>query len=82
MSRSFKKIPFVSSKLLKKVKAFNRKKVILTWSRASTIVPVMIGNVIAIYNGKRHTPVFVTDAMIGHKFGEFSPTRTFRSHKS
>ena len=82
MSRSFKKIPFVSSKLLKKVKTFNRKKVILTWSRASTIVPVMIGNVIAIYNGKRHTPVFVTDAMIGHKFGEFSSTRTFRSHKS
>ena len=72
MSRSFKKIPFVSSKLLKKVKLFNRKKVILTWSRASTIVPIMIGNVIAIYNGNRHIPVFVTDAMIGHKFGEFS----------
>lgn len=82
MSRSFKKVPFVSSKLLKKVKLFNRKKVILTWSRASTIVPIMIGNVIAIYNGNRHIPVFITDGMIGHKFGEFSSTRTFRSHKS
>jgi small subunit ribosomal protein S19 len=82
MSRSFKKIPFVSSKLLKKVKIFNRKKVILTWSRASTIVPIMIGNVIAIYNGKRHIPIFVTDSMIGHKFGEFSSTRIFRGHKA
>ena len=82
MARSFKKIPFVSSKLLKKVKLLNRKKVILTWSRASTIVPVMIGNVIAVYNGNRHIPVFITDGMIGHKFGEFSSTRTFKNHKS
>jgi|Transcript_15439 small subunit ribosomal protein S19 len=82
MSNSRKKTPFVSSKLLKKVRTGNRKEVILTWSRASTIVPLMIGTVIAVYNGKTHLPVYVTDKMIGHKFGEFSPTRTFKRHKS
>jgi small subunit ribosomal protein S19 len=82
MSRSLKKIPFVSTKLLKKVKIFNRKKVIFTWSRASTIVPIMIGNVIAVYNGNRHIPLLVTDVMIGHKLGEFSSTRNFKNHKS
>nr|YP_009240349.1 30S ribosomal protein S19 [Gymnochlora stellata]BAU62483.1 30S ribosomal protein S19 [Gymnochlora stellata] len=79
--KTFKRIPFVSGKLLKKVKSSNRKKVVLTWSRSSTIVPMMIGNVIAVYNGNRHIPVFVTDRMIGHKFGEFSSTRTFKNHK-
>lgn len=78
----FDKLPYVSSKLLKKVISFNRRKVILTWSRGSTIVPTMIGNVIAIYNGNRHIPIFVTDEMVGHKFGEFSLTRTFKQHKS
>ncbi len=82
MSRSFKKVPFVSGKLLKKVKNSNRKKVILTWSRSSMIVPAMIGTVIAVYNGNQHIPVFVTDQMIGHKFGEFSYTRNFKKHKS
>ena len=81
MCHFFSKIPYVSSKLLKKVKALNRKRVILTWSRSSTIVPLMIGNVIAVYNGNRHIPVFVTDEMVGHKFGEFSLTRTFKQHK-
>ena len=81
MSNSFKKIPFVSSKLLKKIQIFHQEKIILTWSRSSTVVPVMIGDVIAVYNGNRHVPVFVTDRMIGHKFGEFSATRNFYSHK-
>ena len=85
MSYSRKKTPFVSSKLLKKVRSSNssnRKKAILTWSRTSTIVPLMIGRVICVYNGKTHIPVYVEDEMIGHKFGEFSPTRTFKQHKS
>ena len=82
MSNSFKKIPFVSNKLLKKIHLFHQEKIILTWSRSSTVVPVMIGDVIAVYNGYRHVPVFVTDRMIGHKFGEFSSTRSFYSHKS
>ena len=83
MSRSLKKGPFVADHLLKKIERLNsqgEKKVILTWSRASTIVPMMIGHTIAVYNGREHLPVFVTDQMIGHKLGEFSPTRTFRGH--
>ena len=84
MSRSIKKGPFVDSKLLKKVlKAKNEAKsnqVINTWSRSSTILPNMIGHTFAVYNGKQHIPVFVSDQMIGHKLGEFAPTRTFRSH--
>lgn len=83
MSRSLKKGPFVADHLLKKIEKLNRKgerKVIVTWSRSSTIVPMMIGHTIAVHNGREHLPVFVTDQMVGHKLGEFSPTRTFRGH--
>lgn len=83
MSRSSKKGPFIADHLLKKVELLNaqsEKKVIVTWSRASTIIPSMIGHTIAVHNGREHIPVFVTDQMIGHKLGEFSPTRTFRGH--
>lgn len=83
MTRSLKKGPFIADHLLKKVEKLNaegEKKVIVTWSRASTIVPSMIGHTIAVHNGREHLPIFVTDLMVGHKLGEFSPTRTFRSH--
>ena len=83
MSRSLKKGPFVAHHLLKKIEKLNiqsEKKVILTWSRSSTIVPIMIGHTIAVHNGREHIPVFITDQMVGHKLGEFSPTRTFRGH--
>jgi small subunit ribosomal protein S19 len=83
MSRSLKKGPFVATHLLKKVEVLNikgEKKVVLTWSRASTIVPIMIGHTIAVHNGREHIPVFITDQMVGHKLGEFSPTRTVRGH--
>ena len=83
MSRSLKKGPFVADHLLKKIEKLNiekERKVILTWSRASTIVPLMIGHTIAVHNGREHIPVFVTDQMVGHKLGEFSPTRTFKGH--
>lgn len=83
MSRSLKKIPFVAHHLLKKIEKLNsqgEKKVVLTWSRSSTIVPMMIGHTIAVHNGREHLPVFITDQMVGHKLGEFSPTRTFRGH--
>ena len=83
MSRSIKKGPFVASHLLKKINgqnATNNKDTIKTWSRSSTILPSMVGHTVAVYNGKQHVPVFVTDQMVGHKLGEFSPTRTFRSH--
>lgn len=83
MSRSLKKGPFVANHLFKKIEKLNNqgeKKVILTWSRSSTIVPMMIGHTIAVHNGREHLPVFVTDQMVGHKLGEFSPTRTFRGH--
>ena len=75
--------PFVANHLLKKIEKLNlkgEKKVIRTWSRASTIIPVMIGHTIAVYNGREHIPIFITDQMVGHKLGEFSPTRTFRGH--
>lgn len=75
--------PFISDELLKKIDKLNskkEKKVIRTWSRSSTIVPLMIGHTIAIYNGREHIPIFITDQMVGHKLGEFSPTRTFRGH--
>ena len=75
--------PFVADELLKKIDKLNskkEKKVIRTWSRSSTVVPLMIGHTIAIYNGREHIPVFITDQMVGHKLGEFSPTRTFRGH--
>ncbi len=83
MSRSSKKGPFIADHLLKKIEVLNaqsEKKVIVTWSRASTIIPSRIGHTIAVDNGREHIPVFVTDQMIGHKLGEFSPTRTFRGH--
>lgn len=83
MARSLKKGPFVANHLLKKIERLNNqgeKRVIVTWSRSSTIVPMMIGHTIAVHNGREHLPVFVTDQMVGHKLGEFSPTRTFRGH--
>jgi small subunit ribosomal protein S19 len=83
MTRSLKKGPFVASYVMEKVETMNtsgKKDIIQTWSRASTILPNMFGHTFAVYNGKQHVPVFVTDQMVGHKLGEFSPTRTFRSH--
>ncbi len=83
MSRSLKKGPFVADHLMRKVEALNAKgdkQVIKTWSRASTILPQMIGHTIAVHNGKTHVPVYVTEQMVGHKLGEFAPTRTFRGH--
>ena len=83
MSRSLSKGPFISANLSKKVDLLNasgKKDIIKTWSRASTILPSMVGHTIAVYNGKQHVPVYITDQMVGHKLGEFSPTRNFRSH--
>jgi small subunit ribosomal protein S19 len=83
MSRSLKKGPFIEPKLLKKVEAMNQrneKRVIKTWSRASTIFPQMVGHTIAVHDGRRHVPIYVTENMVGHKLGEFAPTRTFRGH--
>jgi small subunit ribosomal protein S19 len=83
MSRSLKKGPFVADHLLRKIEALNvkgEKQVIKTWSRASTILPQMIGHTIAVHNGKQHVPVYVNEQMVGHKLGEFSPTRTFKGH--
>ena len=83
MARSLKKGPFVDSHLLKKVDDLNEKgekKVIKTWSRRSTVIPDMVGHTIAVHDGRKHVPVYVTEAMVGHKLGEFSPTRTFRYH--
>lgn len=84
MARSLKKGPFADQSLLDKVAKqakSNDKKVIQTWSRRSTIFPEFIGFTIAVYNGREHVPVYVTEDMVGHKFGEFAPTRTFRGHK-
>ena len=83
MSRSVKKGPFVEAKLYKRIEemnAKNEKKVLKTWSRASTIFPEFVGHTIAVYDGKKHIPVYVTEDMVGHKLGEFSPTRMFRGH--
>jgi small subunit ribosomal protein S19 len=83
MSRSLKKGPFCNVKLLKKIELLNNsgeKTVIKTWSRASTILPQMIGHTIAVHNGKKHVPIFITENMVGHKLGEFAPTRTYRGH--
>jgi small subunit ribosomal protein S19 len=84
MGRSLKKGPFIADSLLKKIEAMNagekKKEVIKTWSRASTILPQMVGHTIAIHNGKTHVPIFVSDQMVGHKLGEFAPTRSFRGH--
>jgi len=85
MSRSLKKGPFVEPKLLKKIEGMNsknEKKVIKTWSRASTIFPQMVGHTIAVHDGRRHVPIYVTENMVGHKLGEFAPTRTFKGHVS
>jgi small subunit ribosomal protein S19 len=83
MPRSLKKGPFVDDHLAKKVEAQNAagdRKVIKTWSRRSTITPEMVGHTIAVHDGRKHVPVYVTESMVGHKLGEFSPTRTFRGH--
>ena len=83
MSRSLKKSPFVAYHLLKKVNLVNqtgKKETIKTWSRASTILPSMIGCTIAVYNGKQHVPIFISDQLVGHKLGEFISTRNFKSH--
>ncbi len=83
MGRSLKKGPFVDPKLLKKIEAMNERNentVVRTWSRASQIVPQMVGHTIAVHDGRRHVPIYVTENMVGHRLGEFAPTRTFRGH--
>ena len=83
MSRSIKKGPFVQEKLLKRVIAMNEsgeKKVLKTWSRSSTIFPDFVGHTFAVHDGRKHVPVYVTEDMVGHKLGEFAPTRTFKGH--
>ena len=83
MSRSFKKGPYIDEKLLNKIRELNQKRkktIIKTWSRSSTIFPIMVGHTIAVHNGKRHIPVYITENMVGHKLGEFSPTRIFKGH--
>jgi len=83
MSRSLKKGPFCDAKLLKKIEALNNsgeKTVLKTWSRSSTIFPQMIGHTIAVHNGRKHVPIFITENMVGHKLAEFAPTRTYRGH--
>nr|YP_009646152.1 ribosomal protein S19 [Chloropicon sieburthii]QBX97661.1 ribosomal protein S19 [Chloropicon sieburthii] len=85
MARSSRKGPYVSASLLKKLEkliAADKKEVILTWSRSSTILPNMIGHTVGVHNGRQHIPVFINDQMVGHKLGEFAPTRTFRGHVS
>ena len=83
MSRSLKKGPYVDRKLLRKIEEMNRKgekRVLRTWWRASTIFPQMVGHTIAVHNGKRHVPIYISENMVGHKLGEFAPTRFFRGH--
>jgi small subunit ribosomal protein S19 len=83
MSRSSKKMPFVQPKLLQRIEKMNEtgeKTVLKTWSRASTIYPQMVGHTIAVHDGRKHVPVYISDEMIGHKLGEFVPTRTFKGH--
>ena len=83
MSRSLKKGPFFSQSLIKKIKKLNAagvRTVVLTWSRSTTIAPIMIGHTLAVHNGLEHIPVYITDQMVGHKLGEFAPTRNFRGH--
>ena len=83
MARSLKKSPFVANHLLKKIEKLNmrgEKEIIVTWSRASTIIPTMIGHTIAIHNRKENLPIYITDHIVGHKLGEFAPTLTFRGH--
>ena len=84
MSRSVKKGPYVEARLLKRVEEMNNKgekKVLKTWSRSSTIFPDFVGHTIAVHDGRKHVPVYVTESMVGHKLGEFAPSRTFRGHK-
>ncbi len=83
MGRSLKKGPFVEERLMKRIDAMNaanEKKVIKTWSRASTIFPEMVGHTIAVHDGRKHVPVFISEDMVGHRLGEFAPTRTFKGH--
>ncbi len=83
MSRSSKKGPFVDERLMRRVEAMNetrQKRMLKTWSRASTIFPQMVGHTIAVHDGRRHVPVFISENMVGHKLGEFAPTRLFRGH--
>ena len=83
MGRSVKKVPFVEERLLKRIVEMNdagEKRVIKTWSRASTIFPEMVGHTIAVYDGRKHVPVYVSEDMVGHKLGEFAPTRTYKGH--
>lgn len=83
MSRSIKKGPYINEKLLNKIESLNQrneKKVVMTWSRASTIFPQLVGHTIGVHDGRKFVPVYVTEDMVGHKLGEFSPTRTFRGH--
>ncbi|MBO8129553.1 MAG: 30S ribosomal protein S19 [Peptococcaceae bacterium] len=83
MGRSLKKGPYCDPKLLKRIEEMNEKgekRVIKTWSRRSTIFPQMIGHTIAVYDGRKHVPIYITEEMVGHKLGEFAPTRTFRGH--
>lgn len=83
MSRSLKKGPYIDPKLRKKIEEMNKrgeKKVIKTWARASTIFPEMVGHTIAIHDGRKHVPIYITEEMVGHKLGEFAPTRIFRGH--
>lgn len=85
MSRSLKKGPYIAPKLLKKIEAMNdrgEKKVVRTWSRDSTIFPQMVGHTIAVHDGRRHVPIYITENMVGHRLGEFAPTRRFRGHIS
>ncbi len=85
MARSLKKGPFVDDHLLKKVERANQsndKRVIKTWSRRSTIIPEMVGQTLAVHDGRKHVPVYITESMVGHKLGEFAPTRTFRRHNA
>ena len=84
MSRSVKKGPYVEARLLGRVQEMNKRserKVVKTWSRASVVFPDFIGHTVAVYNGRKHVPVFVTENMVGHRFGEFAPTRSFRGHE-
>ena len=84
MSRNLKKGPFVEPRLLSRIAAMNesgKKEVVKTWSRASTIFPEMVGHTIAVHDGRKHVPVYITESMVGHKLGEFAPTRTYRGYK-
>ena len=84
MGRSVSKGPYIAYHLLNKINLLNekgKKEIVKTWSRASTILPLMIGHTISVYNGQKHIPIFISDPLVGHKLGEFVPTRTFRSHK-